>query len=106
MKIEIEKIKKILQEQEMDDHNDIYLYILARAVTDSKLSIEFEFNDQDEEKVKMMSFDSFEHVKLQPKKSKLFYTSIEQPFEIKIQRSNGFPFYSTKICKKKLDDCI
>ena len=64
----------------MDEHNDIYLYILARAVSDSKLSIEFEFTDQDEEKVKMMSFDSFEHVKLAPKTSKLFYTSIEQPF--------------------------
>ena len=54
----------------------------------------------------MMSFDAFQHVKLGAKSSKLFYTSIQQPFEIKIERTNGFPFYYTKVCKDKLDECI
>ena len=45
MKIPYDKIKSIIDEEEMDEHKDLYLYILATAVSDSKFSIEFEFKD-------------------------------------------------------------
>ena len=55
----------------------------------------------------MISYDSLEHVHLGPKSSRIFYTSIEQEFEVKIIRTSGFPFYIEKPCmEKKLDECI
>lgn len=104
--VPIDRVKQILESEEMDEHNNIYLYLLVEAITDSKLSIEFEFSDEESDRVKMISFDSFENVRLSKQSSKIFYTSIEQPYELKIIRNNGFPFYYGTTCKDKLDKCV
>ena len=95
-----------MEEEDMEDHRNIYLYVLVEAVSDSKLSLEFTFTEEETDNVKMLSSDSLEHVSLPAKSEKIFFTSIEQPFEIKVLRNNGFPFYHDKTCKKDIEKCV
>lgn len=46
--ISISSIKDIIKSQEMDEHLNIYLYIVVESMTDSKVSIEFAFKAIDE----------------------------------------------------------
>ena len=45
--IEIDKIKDIIEEEGMDEHNNIYLYIVGQALNDAKISMEFLFEEKD-----------------------------------------------------------
>lgn len=87
----------------MDEHNNIYLYIIVMAVSDSKISLEFGFDEKDEENAKLISFDTFEKVIMQQKSSQIYYSIVDQPFELKITRDSGFPFLTTLICNSSLD---
>lgn len=90
----------------MSDDQDLYLYVLAEGLSDSKLSIEFMFNEVLEPNEKLISLDSMEHLMLTQKSQKIFYTPIDQEYEIKINRLNGFPFFESWVCKKDIDDCL
>jgi hypothetical protein len=84
----------------MEDHINIYLYIVIEALKDSKLSVEYAFNEINEPNEKLMGYDTFEHLMLTQRSYKIFYTTITQQYEIKITRQNGFPFFFGKVCKK------
>lgn len=51
----------------MNDDQDLYLYVLAEGLSDSKLSIEFMFNEVLEPNEKLISLDSMEHLMLTQK---------------------------------------
>lgn len=46
--ISISSIKEVIKSQEMDEHLNLYLYIVVESMTDSKVSIEFAFREIDE----------------------------------------------------------
>lgn len=41
--ISINRIKEIIEEEEMDEHKNIYLYFIAQGFVDSKISIEYDY---------------------------------------------------------------
>lgn len=47
-----------------------------------------------------------EHLLLEKQTNKIFYLPIDQPYEIKVSRQNGFPFYTSIVCKKDIDKCL
>jgi len=88
----------------MGADRDLYLFLLVSAASDSKLSMEFRFDEPGNGK--LLSLDTMEHVVLSPDIDKIFYLPLDQVYEIKINRLSGFPFYTSNICNKTIDECL
>lgn len=80
----------------MEEDKNIYLCILAKAYTETKFTIEY---DSDEEIIKLLSYDSFEHVELKPNTPKLFQLEAQQKYEIKFTREKGYFYVKIAVCK-------
>ena len=66
IKIPISVIKEIITAQSMDEHNNIYLYIVVESLSDTKISMQFSFKDLDGPNEKIMDVDTFQHLLLAP----------------------------------------
>lgn len=64
----------------MDEHNNIYLYIIAIAMNDAKIAFDFSFDASEDLNIKLLDYDSLEHLSLPPKTSKIYYVITDQPF--------------------------
>lgn len=47
-----------------------------------------------------------EHVMLLPNAHRVFYMPVVEPYEVKVSRQNGFPFYYGMTCKEDIDACL
>ena len=82
----------------MDEHLNIYLYLVAQGYVDSKISIEYDYKEDESDIVKMLDYDTFETVKVDAGESKYFHLRTDQDYEIKLVRLKGFPFVNVDIC--------
>lgn len=101
----MEDIKSKLSENSMEDHRNVYLCILAQAITDNKFTIEF---ISDSESIKTLSMDGQATLKSKSGQVTLYQIEASQSFELKIARNEGFPYISSKLCKpgKEMSTCV
>ena len=91
----------------MEDHTNVYLYIVVEGFVNSKLSLEYDYKEDESDLVKMLDYDTFETVPLDAHQVKYFHMRTDQDYEIKVVRTKGFPFINVDICKKKdLKKCL
>lgn len=84
----------------MGEDRNIYLCLLAKAYTNTKLSIEY---TSDEDSIKILDMDSFETVDVDKSSTKLYQVSANQEYYIKFTRNKGFPFVSFAKCTQGND---
>lgn len=84
----------------MGEDRNIYLCLLAKAYTNTKLSLEY---TSDEDSIKILDMDSFETATLDKSTTKLYQVSANQEYYIKFTRNKGFPFVSFAKCTQGND---
>ncbi len=79
----------------MEDDRDVYLCILATAFLDSKFSIQYSTESYN---LKNMALDNFYIKKLASNEVALYQIEATQEFYLKVSRTEGFPYITTKMC--------
>ena len=82
----------------MDDHSNLYLYIVVVGFVNSKISMEYDYQEDESDLVKMLDYDQFENVNLAANEKKYFHLRTDQDYEIKVVRKKGFPFINVDLC--------
>jgi hypothetical protein len=93
--LSIEEVKKKLTDNEIENDKNIYLCVLAEADQSSKFNIEFNSNGEGYKKLKIDTTTTLKAAE----KQVLYYLDNSQETYLKISRNEGFPFYSTRLCK-------
>ena len=84
----------------MEEDQNVYLCILAKAYMQTKFTIQF---DSDEEIIKLLSYDSFEHISLKPNEPKLFQLESRERYELKFTRERAYYYIKITVCKNDAD---